>query len=235
MSLYGWVIVATISGPFILSFDKKVHFYRYWKSLVPSMLVVGCLFLVWDAYFTLEGIWGFNANYLLNFYIGNLPIEEICFFLVVPYACVFIYEVLKAYFPALKLSYLGRYFAIGYTSMSLVFCLLFPTNWYTISACMMSAVLTIGIYFINRKTWFGQFALTYLVVLLPFLIVNGILTGAVTQQPIVWYNESHLMGSRIITIPVEDLFYNYSLLLLVIMIYEYFKTVWAKKNTLKGV
>jgi lycopene cyclase domain-containing protein len=235
MSLYGWLIIATISGPFILSFDKKVGFYGYWKALLPSIFIVGCLFLLWDEYFTQEGIWGFNGNYLLNIFLGHLPIEEVCFFLVVPYACVFIYEVLKAYFPDLKLSNLGRYFGIVFTVIALVCCFLFPSNWYTMSACMLSAVLTIGIYFVNRAPWYGQFVLTYLVALLPFIIVNGVLTGAVTQQPIVWYNESHMIGPRIITIPVEDLFYNYALLLLVTTIYEYFKTILTKKNTLKGV
>lgn len=235
MSLYGWIIIATISGPFILSFDKKVHFYTHWKTLIPALFSVGCVFLLWDEYFTQKGIWGFNPDYLLNINIGHLPIEEVCFFLVVPYACIFIYEVLKAYFPHLKLSHLGRYFGFGFTLLALVCCFLFPNNWYTMSACMLSAILTIGICFVNRTPWFGQFVLTYLVGLLPFIIVNGVLTGAVTQKPIVWYNESHIIGLRILTIPVEDLFYNYALLLLVATIYEYFNIVWAKKNTREGV
>jgi len=65
--------------------------------------------------------------------------------------------------------------------------------------------------------------------MLPFLIVNGILTGAVTNEPIVWYSESHIMGPRIITIPVEDLYYNYALLLPIVAIYEVLKTRRALK------
>ena len=59
--------------------------------------------------------------------------------------------------------------------------------------------------------------------MLPFLIVNGVLTGAVTQAPIVWYNESHIIGLRIVTIPLEDVFYNFSLLIPIIGIYHYLK------------
>jgi hypothetical protein len=63
-----------------------------------------------------------------------------------------------------------------------------------------------------------------LVALIPFLIVNGVLTGATTPEPVVWYSELHIMGPRIITIPVEDLFYNYDLLLPIIWLYEKFKS-----------
>ena len=63
----------------------------------------------------------------------------------------------------------------------------------------------------------------FLVAIIPFIIVNGILTGAVTDQPIVWYSESHIMGPRIYTIPIEDLYYNYAMLLPIIGIYEYLK------------
>ena len=41
--------------------------------------------------------WGFNNDYLLGIYLFNLPLEEILFFITVPYACVFIYECLNVY------------------------------------------------------------------------------------------------------------------------------------------
>jgi lycopene cyclase domain-containing protein len=215
MSTYAWIIILTIAGPFFLSFDKKVHFYQNWRALFPSILLIGFVFLIWDEFFT--------VTYLLKFYIGHLPIEEILFFLVVPYACVFIYEVVKAYFPNLKTKKIGHYFALGFTLAGLTFGFAQLENWYTASACIVSSFLTIGFYFINRVSWYGNFVIAFLISLIPFLIVNGVLTGAVTDQPIVWYNENHIMGPRIITIPVEDLFYNYSMLLPIFGFYEYFK------------
>lgn len=223
MSVYAWVILGTIIGPFFLSFDRKVHFYTYWKALFPSVLIVGILFLIWDEYFTQLGIWGFNTTYLTGIFIGHLPIEEVAFFLVVPYACVFIYEVLKAYLPKVAVKKLGHFFAFGFTLAGLVFGIMNMDNWYTASACILSAMLTIGFYFVNRVEWYSSFVLTFIIAMIPFFIVNGILTGAVTDQPIVWYNEQHIMGIRILTIPLEDVFYNYSMLLPIIGLYEYFK------------
>ena len=41
MSAYLWIILGTITGPFFLSFDKKVHFYAYWKSVFLGIAIVG--------------------------------------------------------------------------------------------------------------------------------------------------------------------------------------------------
>ena len=228
MSPYAWVIVATIVGPLALSFDKKVHFYTHFRALFPSILIVACVFLVWDEYFTIKKIWGFTDRYIFGEKLGHLPLEEVSFFLVVPFACVFVHEVLKAYFPQIHLVKFSHYFAFGFTLAGFLFGLTYMDHWYTASACIISAILTIGIYFVNRPSWYAQFVFTFIVALIPFLIVNGILTGAVTDEPIVWYSEDHIMGPRIITIPVEDIFYNYCMLLPIVGLFEFFSKRWAK-------
>jgi lycopene cyclase domain-containing protein len=228
MSLYAWVILGTIAGPFALSFDKKVHFYTHFRALVPAILLVAAVFLVWDEYFTVEKIWGFTDRYILGAKLGHLPYEEVSFFLVVPFACVFVHEVLKAYFPKIKPVKFAHYFAFGFTLAGFLFGLTHMEKWYTASACIISALLTIGIYFVNRPSWYAQFVFTFIVALIPFLIVNGILTGAVTDEPIVWYSADHIMGPRIITIPVEDIFYNYCMLLPIVGLFEFFSKRRAK-------
>jgi len=225
MSPYLWIIIGTIAGPLLLSFDKKVHFYTNWKALFPALLVVGTAFLIWDNYFTHQSIWGFTPEYLCGIYIDQLPLEECLFFLVVPYACVFIYEVLKAYFPKRKTAILGRLVAFTLVFSGLLIGSMNLENWYTASACSGAAILIIGIYFVGKAPWFGDFSLAFLVALIPFLIVNGILTGSFTEQPVVWYNEEHIIGFRIATIPLEDIYYNLCLLLPVVAIYE-----WLKKR-----
>lgn len=224
MSLYLWVILGTIAGPFLLSFDRKVHFYTNWKHLFPAMLTIAAAFLIWDSYFTSQHIWGFTPRYLQGIYVGNLPLEECLFFAVVPYACLFIYEVLKAYFPHWKPVGLARYFAICFTIAGLVLGTIYHDHWYTASACLISAAWT-GIFFFWKKApWYPQFVTTFLVAIVPFLVVNGILTGSFTAQPVVWYSEAHIIGPRIFTIPVEDLFYNYCMLLPMTALYEFLRT-----------
>ena len=103
MSLYFWVITLSFIGPFLLSFDKKIAFYKNWRFLLPSILLVALFFICWDEWFTKIGIWGFTPKYLQGIYAGHLPLEEILFFIVIPYNCLFVHEVLKGYFPLISL------------------------------------------------------------------------------------------------------------------------------------
>lgn len=229
MSLYLWVILGTISGPFFLSFDKKVHFYTHWKSIFTGIALIGTFFIIWDAYFTSQDIWGFTPRYLMGISMFGLPLEECLFFLVVPYACLFIHEVLKAYFPNVNTDLLGKVFAFTFALSGLLFSAIYINKWYTLTACSLASLLVIGFAFRAKVKWFGSFAFTYMVALIPFLVVNGILTGFFTPEPVVWYSEDHIIGWRIGSIPFEDLYYNLCMLLPIVGIHEWMN----KKKQLK--
>ncbi len=223
MSLYGWVMIFTIIGPLALSFDKKVHFYTRFISLFKAILPVAFVFILWDIYFTKNQIWGFTKDYISTIKIINLPLEEVLFFILVPYACLFIYEVVQAYFPNLNLKRVVPIFNFTFIGLGAILLLFGFGNWYTTSAVLIGILLIIYFGIIQKTKWYCWFVIAYLVALIPFIIVNGILTGAVTPKPIVWYSEAHIVGWRIITIPIEDLFYNLALLLPITLIYERFK------------
>jgi lycopene cyclase domain-containing protein len=223
MSLYLWLNVLSFAGPFLLSFDKKVHFYTHWKTLFPAILIVGTGFISWDIYFTEHGIWGFNPDYLSGITIVNLPIEECLFFFTVPYACVFIYEVMKAYFPHFRPAQLAYWFSLMFTITAVSLALIFSQNWYTFYALLGAGLLNWIIYFGWTPKWYPYFVISFIITMIPFLIVNGVLTGAATPEPVVWYNENHIMGPRIVTIPVEDIFYNFFMLFPVAGIHEWLK------------
>lgn len=223
MSLYLWLNVLSFAGPFLLSFDKKVHFYTHWKTLFPAILIVGTGFIAWDIYFTENGIWGFNPDYLSGITIVNLPIEECLFFFTVPYACVFIYEVMKAYFPNFRPARFAYWFSLAFTITAVSLALIYSQNWYTFYALLGAGLLNWIIYFGWTPKWYPYFMISFFITMIPFLIVNGVLTGAATPEPVVWYNENHIMGPRIVTIPVEDIFYNFFMLFPIVGIHEWLK------------
>ncbi len=223
MSYYGYILLGTILGPLALSFDRKIRFIQYWKPLLISILSVATVFVLWDYWFEGLGIWGFSEQYVGTLRILNLPLEELLFFIVVPFACLFIYEVVKGYFPNLKLELLGR--AVGFLLglSGLILAMVYSAKWYTLLASSISSLLVIGLCFQLRVKWFGHFALAFLICLVPFVVVNGLLTGMATEEPVVWYNEDHIIGLRFGTIPIEDVYYNCSMLLPIVAIYETLK------------
>lgn len=66
----------------------------------------------------------------------------------------------------------------------------------------------------------SRFYAAYLVILIPFTIVNGLLTGSWIGEPVVWYNNDENLAVRFLTIPVEDVFYGMLMLGMSVSIYE---------------
>ena len=229
MSLYLILMLACFGPCFLLSFDKKVAFFKNMRFFVPAVFAVAIPFLIWDQYFTINGVWGFNESYLQGIFIGSLPLEEVLFFFVIPYCCVFIYEVLIAYFPNASLNNLTKIFSLIFVLSGTLLALMNLENWYTLSACSLAVMC--AIFAIRGKyIWYPRAIFAFVVAQLPFLIVNGVLTGAATPEPIVWYSEFHITGVRILTIPLEDVFYNFSLLMPIIGLYHYFKFRFHKNS-----
>ena len=222
MSLYLILMLVSFGSCLILSFDKKVAFYKNMRFFIPAVLIVAIPFLIWDEYFSINDIWGFNQTYLQGLYLGSLPLEEVLFFFLIPYCCVFIYEVLLAYFPNISLNNMTKIFSLIFVLSGTILALMNLENWYTVSACSLGVMCTV-VAIRAKYIWYPRAIFAFMVAQLPFLIVNGILTGVAPPEPIVWYSESHIIGFRILTIPIEDVFYNFSLLIPVIGVYHYFK------------
>jgi lycopene cyclase domain-containing protein len=209
----------TIFFPIVLSFDKRVAFFKSWGFVFPGLLITGLLFLFWDYLFTIYGVWSFNPEYIIGFHILDLPIEEILFFITVPFACIFVYECLNYYVkPDLlrRFSSPISYFLIAFSILMLV---LFYDRVYTLITFGLLAVVLIITEFVVKSTIMSRFYLAYLVSLIPFYLVNGLLTSI----PIVMYNDSENVAFRVGTIPFEDHFYSLSMLLINILFFEYFR------------
>ena len=221
MKLYIFLDIITILFPLFLSWDKKVRFYKQFKSLFIAMATVGLVFIGWDMYFTEWGVWGFNDAHLLGISWFNLPIEEILFFVVVPYACVFLHDVISHYWPIRSGNQFARILTIGWGLLSIIIFVFSLDRLYTASAFGLSGLVALILLFKSHQ-YLAQIWRSYLIIVIPFLIINGALTGTFTDEPVVWYNDLETLNFRIITIPIEDLFYNFSLILSIILIRDYF-------------
>jgi lycopene cyclase domain-containing protein len=80
-----------------------------------------------------------------------------------------------------------------------------------------------------------QYFLTFLVMIGPFLIVNGILTGSWIENEVVWYNNNENLGIRVFTIPVEDFVYAFTLILSCLFFTEKLELLFDTKEKLPPV
>lgn len=216
---YLLILALTLFYPLFKSFETKIQFYKKWNALFPAILISAVLFISWDIWFTKIGVWKFNPEYVVGWFICGLPAEEWLFFFITPFSCVFIHEVLNYFIKkdVLKSSvkYINTFLALSLITIAIIN----HNRIYTlIDFSILGCFLLIHQY-VLKSNYLNRFYLTWIVCTIPFLIVNGLITGL----PIVEYNKLHMLNIRIYSIPIEDLFYGMLNILLVISIYEFLK------------
>lgn len=229
-SLYFLVLFFTVCVPFLFSFHPKLKFNKMFGSFFLANGIVALLFILWDIRFTQLGIWGFNANYVSGIYFFNLPVEEVLFFICIPFSCVFTYHCLtKFYSFTWEITTEKRFTAVIAVTLFIIGLICFRKA-YTASTFLSLSVLLVLIRFVANIKWLGKLFSIYTVLIIPFFIVNGILTGTGPDQPVVWYDNTENLGLRLLTIPVEDLFYGFELILLNLFLYNWFNEHWQRTN-----
>ena len=147
---------------------------------------------------------------------SRLPPGEWLFFITVPYACLFIYACVRAYSRE-KVFIFPRWILLLTSGAALATALVFRDQAYT-KIVMLVFALTCILLALVRPDLPGsrQFRRALMLSYAAFIVVNGVLTSV----PVVSYNPQAIWGIRVITIPLEDFFYNFCLLTLNFLIFR---------------
>lgn len=221
-SEYLLINILIIIGPLALSFDKRVQFYKFWSKLFPAIFIVMFFFIVWDSLVT-DRHWFFNKNFTLPFRLLNLPIGEWMFFITAPYACIFTWEVLAAYFTNhdWKISRLTQILISLIFMISGIVIFLTGKEYTGIVFIVFGFVFLLDI-ILNTYLFCQSRTYTFTsLLILMMLAFNGYLTA----RPVVLYYVQYQLDFRIFTIPIEDFFYGFALIFLILIIYEKFKGI----------
>lgn len=208
---------------FIFSFDKRIEFHKQFGAFLKAVLVVAAPFILWDIAFTEMGIWWFNPDYTIGFKVVGLPLEEWLFFICIPFSCVFTYFCLNKFFNLKWANAFNNIIVFFSCIVCLVIALLHFDKTYTFVTSLVTAFTLIYLHFIVKSNWIGQASLVYLILMLGFFPVNGLLTGTGLESPIVNYNPDEFLNIRMLTIPVEDAVYGYAQFLLMIYFFKFFQ------------
>lgn len=226
MSTYAWVDLGALLVPLLFSFHPRLRFDRRWRAFAVAALGMMGLFIPWDALFADAGVWGFTPAHVWNIRWMGLPVEEWLFFVCVPYACLFTYHCFQVLGIAEQRIVPARAISLALALPLLALALWHWQRAYTSTAFALCALWIVFTAFVQRASWLGRFYFTYAALLLPFLVVNGILTGTGLERPVVWYDDGENLGLRILTIPVEDVFYGMLMVGLTTSLYE----AWLSRN-----
>ena len=216
VNAYLLINFAIIALPLLLSFDRRVVFFRQWRAVFPAIFIIGGFYIFEDILATSRGNWSFAAEWTGTTVLLGLPLGEWLFFLTVPYACIFIYACVRSYIPEKTVGFPG-YLPWILSVASAIGALLFRDQAYTVVVLSVFSITSLLLALLrpdllrSRHFWIAL-GLSYG----AFLVVNGILTGV----PVVLYNPDAIWGIRIITIPLEDFFYNFCLLTLNFLVFR---------------
>ena len=88
---YLLVLILVFLPTFLLSFHPGSDLKGKRRIVFLSSFLVGIPFILWDMWATVRGHWAFNPDFTLGLYVFNLPIEEILFFICIPFSCTYVW------------------------------------------------------------------------------------------------------------------------------------------------
>lgn len=205
-----------LAGPlFVFFLNKKWIIRPDFKPLIISILVTSVIFITLDQ-LAVNYFWFFNAKYITGLFLLYLPIEEIMFFVTVPFACLMLWVNYKDLFIERKIINLRRYLVVF---LSILILLLFSYNKLYSSSVVFSFLVVLVLDFLLQTNLFVKKSF----VLFIFLITNFltfIFNLYLTARPVVLYNAIFKTNINIASIPIEDFVFGMSLISLVIILYE---------------
>ena len=219
MSFYLYLNLVIIAFPLLFSFERRLRFYSKARSLLIAMFLVGCVFVGWDVLATYRGHWAFNPSYVDDIRLLGLPLEELLFFVTVPYSCLFVYESIKYFLGDAKLFAPSKRIFAGAGVVLAALSFAFLDREYTFLAILSVGLTLLAVSAVRVEILSSRAYWTYIAATLGlFLIFNFILTSL----PVVEYSPLAISDIRVITIPVEDFLFNFSMLTSYLTAY-----VWA--------
>lgn len=211
---YLLVLFLTVIFCFIFSFHAKIHFNQYFLPFIKASAIVAIPFILWDAWFAQAGVWWFNDRYLVGLRLLGLPVEEWLFFICIPFSCLFTWFVIHKNYRVIKYhARAEKYLTVIGIVICLAVCYRHANKIYPFVTFLVTAVSLFYLQFMARVNWIGEISCIYTLLLIPFFIVNGVLTGTGLEAPVVNYTPGTFFNIRILTVPVEDAVYGYTLII----------------------
>ena len=221
---YLYIIHHLLSFIPVFFFGIVLNWFDYrnavWKELLVPLVMMALIFIAWDILFTSLGVWRFNPSYIQGVSIINLPWEEVCWFFIIPFCSLLVYQIVKIRWSnpwgsarTLQFVLLVVLFGMYLLNMDRIY-----------SATSLSMTISmIGLSLIVNWKGFGLFIASFLLLLIPMGLFNGMLTGLLTKEALVQYNSAEFGGIRILSFPTGDIGFGFSFLIGILLLSDFIK------------
>ncbi|AAT44119.1 lycopene cyclase domain-containing protein [Picrophilus oshimae] len=231
---YYFIILSFIFFPVLgISLTNEFKKVRNYRALLYAMLFTDPVYIVWDSLSVTYHVWTFNKKYITGIMVYNLPVEEILFFFVVPFSTFLIYE---------SIDYIKNDSFISKTSrikkIMFIIAILFILNaiyFYSYIYMLLASVFTAFIILLTLKIMpslyrSSNYWLFIIIMYIPFIVFDHFLTSL----PVFTYGVHAIINIRILSIPVEEFIYVYSLMNFYALFYNIYKKR-SNKDELKFI
>lgn len=94
---YVGVLLFVLVASLWLEVVLRTRVLARWRRLLLVLAVVVWPFLLWDAYAIAQGHWWFDTARILGIYLpGEVPVDELLFFLIIPLASILTLEAVRS-------------------------------------------------------------------------------------------------------------------------------------------
>ena len=90
------VLAVCVLGTLPLELVLHTRVYGRPRRLVLTLLPVVAVFVGWDVLAIRAGHWGYDPRQTTGVLLGNVPLEEVAFFLVIPVCAILTLEAVRA-------------------------------------------------------------------------------------------------------------------------------------------
>jgi lycopene cyclase domain-containing protein len=214
---YAEILLAIFVPVAIISFITPISRYRRYGPLLISIAIVDPFYIIWDQLAVIYGTWSFNSAEVTGIYFFHLPIEEVAFFLVVPFSTILIYEAVNSHIHGKFKEGTTSAIAMVFFSILIIFGIFNINRSYTSVASFFAAgSIAIGTALdrtlMSSKSLWIYMAVSYI----PFVFFDHLMV----TLPVFTYGINAIIGIRILSIPLEEFEYVFSLLLLYVIFYD---------------
>jgi lycopene cyclase domain-containing protein len=200
--------------------NKHLNFAGQSKFIILAVLINVFTFSVPTEFLTQLKVIVFNPPYLSGMTLWELPAEELLLSMLLPLSGLAVYLFLNRRFPDNSM----EKYSLALSNIMLGICIAMLyfgyQKLYTVFTFSILLVFLLYIEYVNKIRFMYQFYRAFLVSLVLFYIVYGILTSV----PVIQYTTEETLNFNLAQIPFESHFYFMSMLLLSIYLFELFKS-----------